>query len=239
MRRFEERNQPYLDLQLRLSSQRAFAMPVLGLSGLVGTGLVLWIGGDRVIAGLMPVGAIATFTTLLGSLVALLMALAWVLASISRGLIAISRIDEVIATPDDLPIPSASLDLRRPAHARAPPPLLHLPRRRPPLPPRHRCVPPARSDPRHLRPHRRRQEHPHQPALPRLHPPRRLHPRRRQGHHLRAPRRPPRRPRRRPPGPLPLLHHPARQHPPARRTQRPHPRRGRRSRPAQTNGPEP
>ncbi len=114
MRRFEERNQPYLDLQLRLSSQRAFAMPVLGLSGLVGTGLVLWIGGDRVIAGLMPVGAIATFTTLLGSLVALLMALAWVLASISRGLIAISRIDEVIATPDELPIPSASLDLRRP-----------------------------------------------------------------------------------------------------------------------------
>ena len=114
MRRFNERNQPYLDLQLRLSSQRAFAMPVLGLSGLVGTALVLWIGGDRVIAGDMQVGAIATFTTLLGSLVALLMALAWVLASISRGLIAISRIDEVIATPDDLPVPTASLTLLQP-----------------------------------------------------------------------------------------------------------------------------
>jgi ATP-binding cassette subfamily B multidrug efflux pump len=114
MRRFEERNQPYLDLQLRLSSQRAFAMPVLGLSGLVGTALVLWIGGDRVIAGELPVGAIATFTTLLGSLVALLMALAWVLASISRGLIAISRIDEVIATPDDLPVPTTSLTLHHP-----------------------------------------------------------------------------------------------------------------------------
>ncbi len=114
MRRFDERNQPYLDLQLRLSSQRAFAMPVLGLSGLVGTALVLWIGGDRVIEGAMPVGAIATFTTLLGSLVALLMALAWVLASISRGLIAISRIDEVIHTPVDLPTPTTSLTLRHP-----------------------------------------------------------------------------------------------------------------------------
>lgn len=114
MRRFDERNQPYLDLQLRLSSQRAFAMPVLGLSGLVSTALVLWIGGDRVIAGDMQVGAIATFTTLLGSLVALLMALAWVLASISRGLIAISRIDEVIATPDDLPVATASITLRHP-----------------------------------------------------------------------------------------------------------------------------
>ena len=114
LRRFDERNLPYLDLQLRLSSQRAFAMPVLGLSGLVATALVLWVGGDRVIAGQMPVGAIATFTTLLSSLVALLMALAWVLASISRGMIAISRIDEVIRTPDDLPVPTASLALTRP-----------------------------------------------------------------------------------------------------------------------------
>lgn len=114
MRRFDAQNQPYLDVQLRLSSQRAFAMPVLSLSGLVATALVLWIGGDRVIAGEMPVGAIATFTTLLASLVALLMALAWVLASVSRGFVAISRIDEVIATPDELPVPSASLALTRP-----------------------------------------------------------------------------------------------------------------------------
>lgn len=114
LRRFDERNDPYLELQLRLSSQRAFAMPVLSLSGLVATALVLWVGGDRVIAGEMQVGAIATFTTLLASLVALLMALAWVLASISRGFVAISRIDEVVATPDGLPVPSASLALQRP-----------------------------------------------------------------------------------------------------------------------------
>ncbi len=114
LRRFDERNQPYLDLQLKLSSQRAFAMPVLGLSGLVATAIVLWVGGDRVIAGQMQVGAIATFTTLLASLVALLMALAWVLASVSRGMIAISRIDEVIATPDELPAPTAALELQRP-----------------------------------------------------------------------------------------------------------------------------
>jgi len=114
LRRFDEQNRPYLDVQLRLSSQRAFAMPVLSLSGLVATALVLWVGGDRVIAGEMQVGAIATFTTLLASLVALLMALAWVLASISRGFVAISRIDEVVATPDGLPTPTASLSLQHP-----------------------------------------------------------------------------------------------------------------------------
>lgn len=114
MRRFEERNQAYLDLQLRLSSMRAFSMPVLGLSGLVATGIVLWVGGDRVIAGELPVGALATFTTLLSSLVALLMALAWVLASVSRGLAAVRRVDEVVATPDELPVPSDSLDGKGP-----------------------------------------------------------------------------------------------------------------------------
>lgn len=114
VRRFEARNQPYLDLQLRMSALRAFSMPVLGLSGLVGTALVLWIGGDRVIAGHLQVGAIATFTTLLISLVGLLMALAWVLASISRGFIAIVRVDEVMRTPPDLPDSTADLEIRRP-----------------------------------------------------------------------------------------------------------------------------
>ncbi len=114
MRRFEERNQAYLDLQLRLSSMRAFSMPVLGLSGLVATGIELWVGGDRVIAGELPVGALATFTTLLSSLVALLMALAWVLASVSRGMAAVRRVDEVVATPDELPVPTDVLDAKGP-----------------------------------------------------------------------------------------------------------------------------
>lgn len=109
LRRFDERNRSYLDLQLRLSSMRAFSMPVLGLSGHVAAAIVLWVGGARVIAGELPVGALVTFTTLLASLVALLMAVAWVLASVSRGIVAIRRVDEVIATPDELPVPTDSL----------------------------------------------------------------------------------------------------------------------------------
>jgi ATP-binding cassette subfamily B protein len=112
--RFEERNRSYLDLQLRLSSIRAFSMPVLGLSGLVGNGLVLWIGGDRVIAGELSKGSLMTFMGLLTSLVALLMAVAWVLASVSRGLVAVRRIDEVIATPDGLPVPTDSIKIEAP-----------------------------------------------------------------------------------------------------------------------------
>ncbi|MFY0537972.1 ABC transporter transmembrane domain-containing protein [Nannocystis pusilla] len=119
LRHFDTRNQTYLDLQLRLSSMRAFSMPVLGLSGQVAAAIVLWVGGARVIAGELPVGALVTFTTLLGSLVALLMAVAWVLASVSRGFVAIKRVDEVVTTPDGLPVPT---DILPPG----PPPALEL-----------------------------------------------------------------------------------------------------------------
>lgn len=112
--RFEERNQAYLDLQLRLSSIRAFSMPVLWLSGLVGNALVLWIGGDQAIAGELSPGSLMTFMGLLTSLVALLMAVAWVLASVSRGIVAIRRIDEVITTPDELPVPTGTITIEAP-----------------------------------------------------------------------------------------------------------------------------
>ncbi|HRI06701.1 MAG TPA: ABC transporter ATP-binding protein [Nannocystaceae bacterium] len=101
--RFDERNDEYLSLLLKISRLRAFAMPVLTFSGLVGTAFVLWIGGDRVIAGQLAVGDIATFTALLVSLVGLLTAVAWVLTSISRGLVALGRIGAVIDTPTGVP----------------------------------------------------------------------------------------------------------------------------------------
>ena len=101
--RFEERNNEYLRLQLRIAAIRAFGMPVLGISGMVATAIVLWVGGQRVLDGLMPIGSMATFTALLISLVGILMALAWVLAAISRGIVSLGRVENVLETPDGLP----------------------------------------------------------------------------------------------------------------------------------------
>ena len=101
--RFEEQNRDYLDLQLELASVRAFAMPVLAFSGYVGTGLVLWIGGNRVLADQLEVGSLATFTALLVSLVSILTSLAWVLTAVSRGTVSLSRIDELFGADPGLP----------------------------------------------------------------------------------------------------------------------------------------
>ncbi len=103
IRRFDERNESYLALQLRVSAIRAFGMPVLAFSGLIGAGVVLWAGGNRVIAKELGIGDLAAFTALLVSLVGILTSLAWVLAAVGRGMIATDRVAELMHTPDDLP----------------------------------------------------------------------------------------------------------------------------------------
>lgn len=112
--RFDQRNRAYLDLQLRVAKIRAFSMPVLSFSGLVGASMILWVGGDRVINGQMEIGELATFTSLLISLVGLLTALAWVLAAISRGIVALGRIDQVMEADDELPPVEQSLTIDGP-----------------------------------------------------------------------------------------------------------------------------
>lgn len=112
--RFDERNREYLALQLRVAKIRAFSMPVLGFSGLVGTGIVLWVGSTRVVEDGMPVGHLATFTALLMSLVGILTALAWVLAAISRGMVSLGRIDDLLETPPNLPEETSTLKLDAP-----------------------------------------------------------------------------------------------------------------------------
>lgn len=112
--RFDAKNREYLDLQLRIARVRAFSMPVLGFSGLVGTGIVLWVGSLRVVEDGMPVGNLATFTALLMSLVGNLTALAWVLAAVSRGVVSWGRIDTLLETPPELPDERSRLDLDSP-----------------------------------------------------------------------------------------------------------------------------
>jgi ATP-binding cassette, subfamily B, multidrug efflux pump len=101
--RFERYNRDYLELQLEVASLRAFAMPVLGFAGYIGTGLVLWIGGNRVLAGELEIGNLATFTALLVSLVSILTSLAWVLTAFSRGTVSLSRVQELLDADPELP----------------------------------------------------------------------------------------------------------------------------------------
>jgi ATP-binding cassette subfamily B multidrug efflux pump len=112
--RFERYNQEYLDLQLEITRVRAFAVPVLGFAGYIGTGLVLWIGGNRVLDGKLEVGSLATFTALLVSLVSILTALAWVLTAISRGTVSLARVESLLDADPELPTIERAITLTEP-----------------------------------------------------------------------------------------------------------------------------
>ena len=101
--RFEVRNREYLNLQLRVSTIRSFSLPALGYSGFLATGVVLLIGGRRVVDGSLQVGHLATFTALLLSLIGILTSLVWVLVAISRGGVSLGRINELFDQKADLP----------------------------------------------------------------------------------------------------------------------------------------
>ena len=113
--RFEARNREYLDLLLDVAKVRAFSMPVLGFTGMFATGIVLWFGGERVVDGRLGVGSLVTFTTLLVSLASILRSLAWVLTAVSRGTVALRRVQDLFDQS-----PSVSVDGDRFASREAP-----------------------------------------------------------------------------------------------------------------------
>jgi ATP-binding cassette subfamily B multidrug efflux pump len=112
--RFERYNREYLQLQLEIASVRAFAMPVLAFAGYIGTGLVLWVGGNRVLDGELEVGSLATFTALLVSLVSILTSLAWVMTAISRGTVSLARVEDLLEADPGLPKVEHAITLDRP-----------------------------------------------------------------------------------------------------------------------------
>lgn len=103
LERFDRENQRYLDLQLRVSSIRSFSLPALAYSGFAAMGIVLWWGGQQVMGGSLLVGSLATLTTLLVSLVAVLTNLVWVLVAFSRGTVSLGRVHSIIQESANLP----------------------------------------------------------------------------------------------------------------------------------------
>jgi len=112
--RFQRRNQAYLDVVLKLARIRAFGMPVLQFSAMVATVLVIWIGGDRVIDGEMRVGHLVTFMSLLAGMTGALTALAWVMAAVSKGAVALDRVQGLIESEDGVVREGRVLDLHGP-----------------------------------------------------------------------------------------------------------------------------
>jgi ATP-binding cassette subfamily B multidrug efflux pump len=110
---FGRLNGEYLERSLRLARTQAAFSPMLGLISGLGGLIILWVGGTRVLEGRLTLGAFVAFTGYLAYLAWPTLALGWTLASLKRGLAAMTRIAEILDTPghaaEPEPVTSAPL----------------------------------------------------------------------------------------------------------------------------------
>ena len=93
---FDRLNREYLTRNMALARTQSVSWPLMGLVSGVGVLIVLWVGGGAVVDGRISLGAFVAFNGYLTLLAWPTIALGWTLASIQRGLAAMSRVIEVL-----------------------------------------------------------------------------------------------------------------------------------------------
>ncbi|MBP6837379.1 MAG: ABC transporter ATP-binding protein [Kofleriaceae bacterium] len=90
-----------LDRNMALARTR-LALPLLAGIVAIGTLIVLWVGGNRVIAGQLPVESLIAFSLYVGRLVWPTLALGWMLSLVQRGRASWSRLVSLLERPSQL-----------------------------------------------------------------------------------------------------------------------------------------
>lgn len=104
---FEKEKFQAMNLDLKESSLKAMniviaTMPVMMLAMNITTIVVVWNGGNLIIAGSMPVGDLTAFTTYIVQILSSLMMLSMVFLNAARAMASVKRINEVLDTQIDL-----------------------------------------------------------------------------------------------------------------------------------------
>lgn len=95
---FSRLNDRFVEVNMRLARMRGLMFPLMGLIGAIGVVLLLWIGGERMIAGRMTVGQFVEFNAYLGALTWPTIALGWMISLWQRGLASMARINDIFGT---------------------------------------------------------------------------------------------------------------------------------------------
>lgn len=96
--RFVEMNERYLESNIRLARVRGLMFPLMGLFGAIGSVVVLYVGGHRIISGAMTVGQFVEFNAYLTALTWPTIALGWTISLWQRGVSAMDRLNDIFRT---------------------------------------------------------------------------------------------------------------------------------------------
>ena len=96
-RAFERLNHNNIDANMALTRVVGLFMPLLIAFVNLGQILILWIGGQRIVAGGMTLGDFVAFSLLLNMLIWPMVALGWVVSLYQRGVASLGRLGAVLA----------------------------------------------------------------------------------------------------------------------------------------------
>jgi ATP-binding cassette subfamily B protein len=94
--KFGELSRSYLDCNMGMARIRGAMIPIMAATGALGTLIVLFIGGSRVITGELSLGGFVAFNGYLAMLVWPTLMLGWILNLIQRGAASMSRLNEML-----------------------------------------------------------------------------------------------------------------------------------------------
>ncbi len=92
-------NREYLAVNMKLARALGFFHPLVAMIAGLGTLVVLWAGGRRIIGGECSLGTLVAFMALFGLLTWPTIALGWVVSLFQRGSSALGRINEILEAP--------------------------------------------------------------------------------------------------------------------------------------------
>jgi ATP-binding cassette subfamily B protein len=99
-RRFGGLARGYLEKSMALVTARGLFMPLFGALGSIGVVIALWVGGRKVAAGELTLGALVAFQAYLILLAWPALAIGWIMTMLQRGMAAYGRISRVL---DEVP----------------------------------------------------------------------------------------------------------------------------------------
>lgn len=102
---YKNTNQHYVDVNMRLVKVWGVFDPSIAFLSGMGTAIVLWAGGNRVISGAISLGDFVAFTAYLAMLVWPMMALGFMVNLMQRGTASMDRLNKIFATQPEIMSP--------------------------------------------------------------------------------------------------------------------------------------
>ncbi len=102
IQKFAGLNEDLMDNTMRAMKIVITTMPIMTLAMNATTIAVVWLGGNLIIGGSMPVGDLTAFTTYIVQILSSLMMLSMIFLNVSRATVSLKRINEVMDTEIDL-----------------------------------------------------------------------------------------------------------------------------------------